>query len=132
MRSFIRPTGNIDWALFKKIINDQYKTLSYLILYFQGEPYLHPDFTNMVEYATSRKIYTATSTNAHFLDDANAKTTVKSGLDRCIISIDGTTQEVYQQYRKEGELSKVIEGTKNLIRWKKELNFCEAWMPPMF
>ena len=34
LRSFIRSTGNIDWTLFKKIIDDQYQTLSYLILYF--------------------------------------------------------------------------------------------------
>jgi radical SAM protein with 4Fe4S-binding SPASM domain len=47
--------------------------------------------------------------------------TVESGLDRLIISIDGTTQEVYQQYRKGGKLSKVIEGTKNIVAWKKKL-----------
>ena len=41
--------------------------------------------------------------------------------DRIIISLDGTTQETYESYRKEGELKKVIEGTKNLISWKKKL-----------
>lgn len=45
-----------------------------------------------------------------------------SGLDRLIISIDGTTQETYEQYRKGGELSKVIEGAKNMVKWRKELN----------
>jgi radical SAM protein with 4Fe4S-binding SPASM domain len=39
-----------------------------------------------------------------------------------IISIDGTTQEVYQQYRIGGKLEKVLEGTKNIVKWKKELN----------
>jgi len=39
-----------------------------------------------------------------------------------IISIDGTTQETYQQYRKEGTLSKVIEGAKNMVEAKKKLN----------
>jgi molybdenum cofactor biosynthesis enzyme MoaA len=38
------------------------------------------------------------------------KKTIASGLDRLIISIDGTTQEVYQQYRIGGKLDKVIEG----------------------
>lgn len=46
---------------------------------------------------------------------------MESGLDRLIISIDGTTQDVYQQYRVGGKLHKVIEGTKHIIRWKKEL-----------
>ena len=48
--------------------------------------------------------------------------TIESGLDRLIISIDGTTQETYQSYRVGGQLSKVIEGAKNIVKWKKELN----------
>ena len=97
------------------------KDLLYLIFYFQGEPYLNPDFLDMVKYAAQKKIYTATSTNAHYLSDNNAKRTVESGLDRLIISIDGTTQEVYEQYRIGGKLEKVLEGARNIIKWKKEL-----------
>ncbi|MBI3582259.1 MAG: hypothetical protein HY098_09355, partial [Nitrospinae bacterium] len=48
-------------------------------------------------------------------------TSVESGLDRLIISIDGTTQETYEHYRVGGELQKVIEGTKNILTWKKKL-----------
>src|SRR5947199_580179 len=75
----------------------------------------------MVKYASSKKIYTATSTNAHYLNDETAKRTIESGLDRLIISIDGTTQEVYQQYRVGGNLNKVLEGADNIVKWKKEL-----------
>jgi len=46
---------------------------------------------------------------------------VKSGLNRLTISIDGTTQESYESYRKNGNLNKVITGTKTIIKWKKEL-----------
>ncbi|MCR6720110.1 MAG: hypothetical protein NVV59_07350 [Chitinophagaceae bacterium] len=66
-----------------------------------------------------KKIYTATSTNAHYLTDENARRTIESGLDRLIISIDGTTQEVYEQYRVGGQLNKVIEGARNIVKWKK-------------
>ena len=75
----------------------------------------------MTKYASDNKIYTATSTNAHYLNDENARKTVKSGLDRLIISIDGTSQETYQSYRVGGTLDKVIEGTRNIMRWKKKL-----------
>ena len=67
----------------------------------------------------SKKIYTATSTNAHYLDDENARRTVESGLDRLIISLDGTTQEVYSQYRIGGDLEKVLAGAANIVKWKK-------------
>jgi len=41
----------------------------------------------MVRFASQREIYTATSTNAHYLNDEAAKETVESGLDRLIISL---------------------------------------------
>jgi radical SAM protein with 4Fe4S-binding SPASM domain len=121
LRSFTRPTGMLEDDLFKKIIDDIHRQLWYLIFYFQGEPYLHPKFLDLVKYASSKGIYTATSTNAHYLTDVNARKTVESGLDRLIISIDGTTQEVYEQYRIGGKLEKVLEGTRNIVKWKKEL-----------
>lgn len=121
LRSFTRPTGMLKDDLFKKVIDELEPTLSYLIFYFQGEPYLNLRFLPMVQYAAGKGIYTATSTNAHYLDEASARATIQSGLDRLIISIDGTSQDTYQQYRIGGNLEKVIEGTKNIIRIKKEL-----------
>jgi radical SAM protein with 4Fe4S-binding SPASM domain len=121
LRAFTRPTGMLQQNFFKETIDQLYKELWYLVFYFQGEPYLNPDFLDMVKYASQKKIYTATSTNAHYLNDANAKRTVESGLDRLIISIDGTTQEVYEQYRVGGQLHKVLEGTRNIVKWRKEL-----------
>lgn len=120
-REFTRPTGMLQTGFFKTSIDDLHKEIAYLIFYFQGEPYLNSQFLEMVSYAASKKIYTATSTNAHYLNDANAKKTVESGLDRLIISIDGTTQETYQQYRVGGDLNKVLEGAKNILKWKKQL-----------
>ncbi|MDO7875037.1 SPASM domain-containing protein [Hymenobacter sp. ASUV-10] len=121
LRSFTRPTGMMQEDLFKKTIDEVASRLWYLIFYFQGEPYLHPKFLELVNYASQKGIYTATSTNAHFLNEQNARRTVESGLDRLIISLDGTTQEVYQQYRVGGKLEKVLEGTRNVVKWRKEL-----------
>jgi radical SAM protein with 4Fe4S-binding SPASM domain len=122
LRTFTRPTGMLKKDFFSDTIDQLSKELLYLIFYFQGEPYLNPDFLDMVKYASQKGIYTATSTNAHYLNDQNAKRTVESGLDRLIISIDGTTQDVYEQYRVGGKLEKVLQGARNIVKWKKELN----------
>jgi radical SAM protein with 4Fe4S-binding SPASM domain len=74
-----------------------------------------------VKYASDRNVFTSTSTNAHYLTDDSSRKTIESGLDRLIISIDGVSQETYEQYRVGGQLSKVIEGTKNILSWKKRL-----------
>jgi radical SAM protein with 4Fe4S-binding SPASM domain len=121
LRAFTRPTGMLNNDFFSRTINDLHKDLLYLIFYFQGEPYLNPDFLKMVQFAHQKGIYTATSTNAHHLTDEKARETVESGLDRLIISIDGTTQDVYEQYRVGGQLNKVLEGTRRIVYWKKKL-----------
>jgi MoaA/NifB/PqqE/SkfB family radical SAM enzyme len=121
LRSFTRETGNLRVDFFSQTIDQLYKDLCYLIFYFQGEPYINPKFLDMVNYAHKKGIYTITSTNGHFLNDKNAKATVESGLDRLIISVDGTTQDVYEQYRIEGNLEHVLQGARNIVKWKKEL-----------
>jgi radical SAM protein with 4Fe4S-binding SPASM domain len=121
LRSFSRPTGNLKSDFFRRIMDELGSRLSYLIFYFQGEPYINPDFLEMVTYASEKGIYTITSTNGHFLDDRSARRTVESGLDRLIISVDGTTQEVYEQYRKGGHLETVLQGAARVVRWKEEM-----------
>ncbi|MBR9920102.1 MAG: radical SAM protein [Bacteroidetes bacterium] len=122
LRAFSRPTGNLKTDFFRKTIDEVASRLMYLIFYFQGEPYINPNFLDMVKYASEKGVYTITSTNGHFLNDENARETIESGLDRLIISIDGTTQEVYEQYRKEGKLESVLQGARNVVKWKKKLN----------
>ena len=121
LRAFTRPTGNLKEDFFKKTIDELHRELFYLIFYFQGEPYINPKFLDMVNYAHKKGIYTATSTNGHFLNNENAKKTIESGLDRLIISVDGTSQDTYEAYRKEGKLESVLKGARNVVEWKKKM-----------
>jgi len=121
LRAFSRPTGNLKVDFFRKTMDELAQNLLYLIFYFQGEPYINPKFLDMVKYAHDKGIYTITSTNGHFLNKANAKKTIESGLDRMIISVDGTTQETYENYRIGGRLDVVLQGARNMVAMKKEM-----------
>ena len=48
--SFTRPTGMLEPSLFRKVIDELHDTLMYLLFYFQGEPYLHPQFLELVQF----------------------------------------------------------------------------------
>jgi radical SAM protein with 4Fe4S-binding SPASM domain len=120
LKQFTRPTGNLKSSTNQRIIDELKKELAYINFYFQGEPFINKNIFEAIRYASDRKIYTSTSTNAHFLDDDTCQKIIESGLKRLIISIDGTTQEVYEQYRIGGSLEKVIAGTKNMVAAKKK------------
>lgn len=122
LKQFTRPTGNMKADLNQKIIDELGKNLAYINFYFQGEPFINKNIFDLISYANQKGIYTSTSTNAHFLNEDASKKVIQSGLKRLIVSIDGTTQETYEQYRKEGSLAKVLEGTQNLIEAKKNAN----------
>ena len=62
LRAFTRPTGNLKEDFFRKTIDELHQELMYLIFYFQGEPYINPNFLDMVKYAHDKGIYTITST----------------------------------------------------------------------
>lgn len=121
LKQFTRPVGEMEEELYRKLVDELANDLLYLYFYFQGEPYLHPRFTELVRYAADKRIYTVTSTNAHFLTERKAEETVRSGLSRILISVDGTTQETYSQYRIHGSLDKVLEGTRRLVEARKRL-----------
>ncbi len=121
LRSFSRATGMIDPETNRLIIDQLGASLAYITYYFQGEPLLHPHFSEMVAYASRKRIFTQTSTNAHHLNVVNCEKLIKSGLSSLIISIDGASQATYEKYRIGGSLDKVILGTRTLVESKKTL-----------
>ena len=44
LRSFTRATGMLEENFFRKMIDELSEQLLYLTFYFQGEPYLNPEF----------------------------------------------------------------------------------------
>ncbi|MDH4474562.1 MAG: radical SAM/SPASM domain-containing protein [Fluviicola sp.] len=120
LKAFTRPTGKLDLEQHEQWLEQLKKHTFYINYYFQGEPFLHPQFLDLIRAAKKHRIYTATSTNAHFIDAKKALEIVDSGLDRLIISIDGLTQETYSSYRVHGQLDKVIAASKHLVAAKRE------------
>ncbi len=121
LRKFTRPTGMLDMGKLEEFLQSIAKHVFSINFYFQGEPYLNPNFLDMVRLASNQRIYTTTSTNAHYLNEKRAIETVKSGLDEIIISIDGATQDIYEKYRKGGDLEKVLNGAQTLIKTRNNM-----------
>ena len=115
-----RIRGRMDMELYKKIIDEAAAHLFWLMLYFQGEPFLHRQLPGMIRYAKTKNIYTCISTNGHFLSTRACKEIINAGTDRVIVSLDGADQETYEQYRINGDLQKVKEGLERLAEEKRK------------
>lgn len=114
-----RENANMNMALFRRLVDEIKTTTLHLFLYFQGEPFMNRNIFEMIKYASDRNIFTIISTNGQFLNDEMNLKIIQSGLNRLIISVDGADQETYEKYRIGGDLSRILEGSKNLNELKK-------------
>ena len=121
LKELTRARGHMQPELFNAILEQMLPQLSWLTLYFQGEPFMSRNFFDFVSAARSRKIFVATSTNGHFLDDDSVTRTIESGLNRLIISLDGAGQQSYEAYRQGGDFNRVISGIRLLVKEKERL-----------
>ena len=117
-----RARGRMDLESYKSLIDEVGDSLVLLMLWNQGEPFINRCFTEMVRYARDHRIPTLTSTNGHYIRNAEqAEAVVESGLDEIIISLDGVDQETYQQYRVGGDIERVFAGTRLLVDARSRL-----------
>ncbi len=118
-RQFAIKKLNMPFGLYQKIIDELNNYVVNITFYFQGEPFINPLIYKMIRYASDKNIYSVVSTNGHYFSRKNVDKIFQSKLKRLIISLDGTTQEIYEKYRVGGSLAKVIEGAKLLVAEKK-------------
>ena len=117
-----RDKGKMPLANFKQLIDEIAPYAYYVELYNWGEPFLHPQIFEMIHYASTKRISVRLSSNFNYFSEKMAVEAIKSGLDAIIVSLDGATQETYEKYRRKGNLTKVLENIRMLVKEKKRAN----------
>jgi MoaA/NifB/PqqE/SkfB family radical SAM enzyme len=118
-----RDKGFMRLNNFKNLIDEIKDTVLQLSLQNWGESTLVKDFPKMIRYAADAGIFMRLSTNFSVEYDENYLSEfMNSGLGRLVIDIDGTTQEIYEQYRVGGNLDLVLNNIKKIVKFKKENN----------
>lgn len=114
-----RPTRFLELSTYKRLVDELGRDSFMVLLWNQGESFLHPDFLEMVRHAHKQGLWTYASTNGHYLDDPEAL--VESGLGTLLVSVDGATAETYEAYRRSGDFTQVVEGLTRLMETKRRL-----------
>ena len=116
-----RKKGVLKFVKFKKLIDEVKDYCIELHLYNWGEPTLNKELIQMINYSNECGIWTRISSNFSlkykdsYLDDL-----VKSGLSLLHIDIDGLDQDVYEKYRKKGDLKTVLDNLKKVTSFKEK------------
>jgi len=118
-----RPTGLMDFELFKNIIDKIGDYLFMIVMFNWGEPFVNPAIYDMIAYARRRDIKIVSSTNAHmFAKQENAEKLIKSGIDVIAVAIDGIKQDTYERFRDTGCLHTAFKGVRKLVAAKHAMN----------
>lgn len=109
---------------------DEFRSLKNLYIYVveakihgMGEPLLHKNFFEMVEFLGEYSIWTRTSINGSMLlANNNIKKLVTSSLGEVQISLDGATKKTYEKIRVRANFEKVTDGIRQLNTALEEAN----------
>lgn len=112
-----RPEGFMDFALFKKVVDDVAEIGNVNVyLHFSGEPLLHPNFEKMLDYISakrSRLYNVGFFTNGMLLDESKAEAIVRNRVDWVTVSIDGVG--AVQERIRRGSVYRVVEENLNRL-----------------
>ncbi len=111
---------------FRKIVTNAGDNILKALLYDEGEPLLHPDISDMVNFLAERDTATVISTNfAMEFTDSRMKDLAQSGLSHLIVALDGSTQDIYSKYRIGGNIDIVQDNLTRFMAVKNENTLVE-------
>lgn len=119
-RGELGRVGELSLESFKDIWQQLRGKIAHVLLFNQGEPLMVRHFDQITKVCAATATYSVTSTNATLLAKSDwSERLVHSGLSELILSIDGTTQETFEQYRVGGRLDIVAAGVRKLTEARK-------------
>jgi radical SAM protein with 4Fe4S-binding SPASM domain len=111
----------MDYDLFRKIIDENKKSVELVLPFAGGEPLMYPHIFDVIAYCKRAGIKTELSTNATLLTREMSLRLLSSGLDCLILAFDGATPDVYETYRKGARFEKVRENILEFLKLKLEM-----------
>ena len=117
-----RDTSTIDLAHIERLLDDIGSYLISVNLFNWGEPFLHPQITEIIKMFHKKKIATHISSNLNVANKDIMEGISQAGLDYLTVSLSGISQEIYQRYHRGGRFDLMRENLEHLITYKREHN----------
>ena len=117
----VRKKGFISPGFYKKIIDECVKYNPMVWNHFIGEPLLHKDFFELLEYAVKKGIRSGFSTNGSFLDGSVIMKILKSSIERIELSLDALKKETYNDVRGMKNFNEIEKNVNQLLKTKYDM-----------
>ena len=114
--------GDMDFELYKKIIDQSKDYVFDVNLFHRGEPLIHPQIVEMVKYGTQNNLKTRIHTNGSLLTPELSKKIIAAGLNMISFSFDGYTKATYEKNRIGAVYENTLKNITSFLKIKKELN----------
>lgn len=116
-----RKKGFMSFELFKKIIDEaSEKGVKGIRFIRAGEPFLHPQIFEMIEYTKKKDILVHITTNGLLLNKPKIQRIIYSNLDTIIFSFQGLDKEEYELMRDNDQYNLLMNNILLLTKMKKD------------
>jgi MoaA/NifB/PqqE/SkfB family radical SAM enzyme len=116
-----REKGFMSWPVLNKIINFARNRAKTCYMHQIGEPLLHPQLIDMINYVAGADIRTSISTNAMVLTETMAELILKSKLHELTICLDSLDKRTYESLRCGANFDKVLRNIMMFFNKREEI-----------
>jgi radical SAM protein with 4Fe4S-binding SPASM domain len=117
-----RDRGYMSWEVFKKAVDEASGHCKTSYLHQIGEPLLHPEIIQMINYAEDKGIRTSISTNCLLLDERMSVLILDSKLKEITLCLDSLDPATYEKIRKNSDFKKVMENISRFLNMRPGRN----------
>lgn len=113
--------GIMEMDLFKRVVDECEKNGTQAItLASRGEPTLHPNLPEMLNYLKGKFLEVKLNTNGTRLPESLCHEIYKSGVNDVVLSIDSDKKELFEMLRKNAIFEEVLDNVRTLKRIRDE------------
>ena len=127
--SFIKREfmGKMDFDLYKKVVDEAVENGTKAITFgSRGEPTIHPQINEFIDYAKNKFLEFKLITNATKLNEKLIHKIFDSNVDIVSFSIDSEDKVIYEKIRKFAKFDQVLENVKRYCKIKEKYKNCKT------
>ena len=115
-----REPGDMDMALYEKIVHEASGWVEIFYLFLAGESLLHKNLPDMVRLASDNGIRVVLHTNGCLMTRERAQALIRAGLHEISFSFDGMDPAEYEERRRGANYEKTLKNIRTFLKVKAE------------